>query len=154
MLVMLWSFFSPSLSRYQKFAEYERASFNATRLKIVNATLAEAAGVYLNKSYDRSLQKTVIITVAAFNQATNGYYKVYFKNFLCFIKHYQLDLIVYILHHEIANLEVEMQTLSHMGVRVLTYPDNLFWNLLATKKSHINRGLNICSDIMLYSIIM
>ena len=126
--------------RYHKFAEYERAAKNESREVIVKNTLKNAAGVYMDKRND-SLSKTVMITVAAFSEAGNSFYKVYFKNFICFAKHYNYDMVVYILHHDIPNLEREMDSIRRLGVRVLTYPDELFWNIVATKKSHINKGL-------------
>ena len=126
--------------RYQKYAELEQAAKNDSRSDYVKATLEKAAGVYLKKSDLGSLNKTVMITVAAFNEIGNSYYKVYFKNFICFVKHYNFDMVVYILHHDIPNLEAEIDQISRFGVRVLTYPDELFWHLVATKKTHINKG--------------
>ena len=126
--------------RYQKFVEYERAAKNESREIFVKNTLQNAAGVYLNKR-NNGLNKTVMITVAAFNEVGNSYYKVYFKNFMCFVKHYNYDMVVYILHHDIPHLDTEIDSIKKLGARVLTYPDELFWNIVATKKTHINKGI-------------
>lgn len=133
--------------RYPKFSEYAKASKNASREKEVDSALSQAAGVYRNKT-NAALEKTVIITVAAFGKTSNKYYKFYFKNFMCFMKHFKLDLIVYILHHDITNLEAEVKEISKLGGRALTYPDELFWKLVSTKKSHINKGKMLVSVIV------
>ena len=133
--------------RYHKFVEFERAAKNESREIIVKNTLKNAAGVYMDKRHD-SLSKTVMITVAAFNEIGKSFYKVYFKNFICFAKHYNYDLVVYILHHDIPNLERELDSIRRLGVRVLTYPDELFWNTVATKKSPIIRGILLYCSVL------
>lgn len=140
LLLFYFNYIVANGARYQKFVEYERAAKNESRELIVKNTLIHAAGVYMDKRND-SLSKTVMITVAAFNEVGNSFYKVYFKNFICFAKHYNYDMVVYILHHDIPHLESEFDSIRRLGVRVLTYPDELFWNIVATKKSHINKGL-------------
>ena len=147
MYLLLFYFTFANGMRYHKFAEYERAAKNETREVIVKNTLKNAAGVYMDKRND-SLSKTVMITVAAFNEVGNSFYKVYFKNFICFAKHYNYDMVVYILHHDIPNLEREMDSIRRLGVRVLTYPDELFWNIVATKKSLIIRGILLYCSIL------
>ena len=116
---------------------------NATRDEIVLRTLQAAAGVYRDKERGAkaSLQKTVFMTVVAYNTKENIFhYKVYFRNFLCFVQHYEIDLIIYILHHHLPDVEEEIRSLELLGVKVLTYPDELFWGLLAEKKSKIMDG--------------
>jgi Nucleotide-diphospho-sugar transferase len=118
-------------------------SHNATRDSHVLATLQAASGVYNDKERGREskLEKTVFITVIAYNANESIYhYKVYFRNFLCFARHYGIDLIVYILHHHLADVESEVQSLERLGVKVLTYPDELFWTLVAEKTTQISWG--------------
>ena len=118
-------------------------SHNTTRDSHVLATLQAASGVYNDKKRGREskLEKTVFITVIAYNANESIYhYKVYFRNFLCFAKHYDIDLIVYILHHHLDDVESEVLSLERLGVKVLTYPDELFWTLVSGKTNKIFLG--------------
>ena len=96
------------------------------------------SGVYKDKSKGKSmgLDKTVFVTVIAY---MNGllHYKVYFENFVCFAKHYNFDIIVIITHHQIPDLQTEIDSLINLGVKVLTYSDVTFWSLMLTKKNMI-----------------
>lgn len=114
-----------------------------TRDLVVLQTLQAAAGVYLNKERGKSagLEKTVFITVVAYNSKENiSHYKIYFRNFLCFVQHYDIDLIVYILHHNLPDVQEEIRILEDLGVKVLTYPDEKFWSLIEEKTHRITYG--------------
>ena len=114
-----------------------------TRDQVVSTTLREASGVYVDKERGRKhgLSKTVFITVIAYNAREKiHHYKVYFRNFLCFTKHFGIDLIVYILHHHLPDVAKEIRSLEELGVRVLTYPDERFWNTIYQKKNLIKFG--------------
>lgn len=95
-------------------------------------------GVYKDKDKGKALglEKTVFITVIAY---MNGllHYKVYFENFVCFAKHYNYDIIVVITHHQIPDLQLEIDSLTNLGVRVLTYSDVTFWTLMGSKKNMV-----------------
>jgi Nucleotide-diphospho-sugar transferase len=120
-----------------------RKSHNETREALVKATLASAAGVYRDKERGRALgiEKTVFLTVAAYNSKENIFhYKIYFRNFLCFAQFYDIDLVVYILHHNLPDVEHEVASLKRLGVKVLTYPDELFWTLVSQKTSKVMAG--------------
>lgn len=118
------------------------SSRNDTRMKIVNDTLKAAAGLYNDKEKGRKagLDKTVFTILLAYDTSGIFYYKVFFQNFLCFTKHYDIDLVVYIVHHHLADIEGEIEMLTSLGVKVLTYPDEKFWSLIATKKTTISRN--------------
>lgn len=120
-------------------SEMIKQSTNKTREALVKKTLEAAAGVYVDKEYGKKmgLAKTVFTTVIAFNSDGIFHYKIYFQNLICFTRHYGIDVVVYILHHHLQDVEAEIQSLTTLGVRVLTYPDELFWRLLATKKSNL-----------------
>ena len=117
---------------------------NVTREEHVKRTLAAASGVYNNKARGLAagLAKTVFMTVIAFhsNQKSIGHYKIYFRNFVCFAKHYDIDLIAYILQHNLPDVEAEITSMEQLGLRVLTYPDELFWNIVLQKKSKVMEG--------------
>ena len=117
---------------------------NATRIEHVQRTLAAAAGVYNDKvrGSNAGLAKTVFMTVVAFKHEKKsiGHYQVYFRNFVCFAKHYDIDLVVYILHHQLPDVESEIRSLEQLGIRVLTYPDELFWSVVMTKSSLVMAG--------------
>jgi hypothetical protein len=81
---------------------------NISRDRHVLHTLQSAAGVYINKERGvaAGLQKTVFMTIISYNaKAGLHHYKIYFRNFLCFAQHYGIDLIVYILHHNLPDVE-------------------------------------------------
>ena len=114
-----------------------------SRDRVVLQTLHAAAGVYHDKKSRKSvgLEKTVFITVVAYNSKENIFhYKIYFRNFLCFVQHYDIDLIVYILHHHLPDVQEEIRFLEGLGVKVLTYPDEKFWSLIEEKTHRITYG--------------
>lgn len=94
-----------NLSHIQELIDRTR---NATRDLHVLHTLNSAAGVYTDKQRGiaAGLQKTVFMTIISYNAKAGLYqYKIYFRNFLCFAQHYGIDLIVYILHHTLPDVE-------------------------------------------------
>lgn len=115
---------------------------NSTRSTVVNQTLHQAAGVYKDKQKGRKmrLERTVFTTVISFNLKEIFHYKVFFQNFVCFARHYDFDVVVYVLHHHLEDVDAELNAISQMGVRALSYPDELFWRILATKRSPIIPG--------------
>jgi hypothetical protein len=129
-----------NLSHIQRHIDRTR---NISRDQHVLHTLQSAAGVYIDKErgITAGLQKTVFMTIISYNAKAGLYhYKIYFRNFLCFAQHFGIDLIVYILHHTLPDVEEEVQSLQKLGVRVLTYPDERFWKLVLQKKSKIMAG--------------
>lgn len=90
----------------------------------------KASGVYKNStmSTELNLAQTIFSTVISFNRQGNFHYKVYFLNFLCFIKHHNLKLIVYILHHYSENVEQELKYFSNLSdnLSVITFPGELY----------------------------
>lgn len=127
---------------YPEFSNRSAASHDSSRSGLVLSTIAGAAGVYVNKTLGSQLQldSTVVVTVLAFNSdvRNNKHYKLYFHNFLCFTQHHGIDLIVYVAHHNLA--ESEIDDIKSLGVRVLTYPDELFWSTLSQKTNALARG--------------
>jgi hypothetical protein len=59
---------------------------------------------------------------------------------LCFTQHYGIDLVVYIVHHSIKDWKEEKESYSKAGIRVLPYPDELFWTLLYATSSEERQG--------------
>lgn len=127
---------------YPEFLNRSAASHDPSRSDLVQSTIAGAAGVYMNKSLGAQLQlnSTVFVTVLAFNSdvRSNKHYKLYFHNFLCFTQHHGIDLIVYVVHHNLA--ESDIDDIKSLGVRALTYPDELFWSILSQKTNALARG--------------
>lgn len=127
---------------YPEFLNRSTSSHDPNRSDLVQSTIAGAAGVYLNKSHGAQLKldSTVVVTVLAFNSdvRNNKHYKLYFNNFLCFTQHHGIDLIVYVAHHNLA--ESDIDDIKSLGVRVLTYPDELFWSTLSQKTNALARG--------------
>lgn len=109
---------------------------NLTRNAVVQETLRKAAGVYKDKSKAKSMgiENTVIISVVAYPVGEH-YYKVYFRNFLCFARHHGLDLVVYTVHDGDGDSYAEVLDLEKLGVHALTYPEERFWRLVSGKQS-------------------
>ena len=124
------------------FANMAIRSHNSSRCAHVSEVLAQAAGVYSDKRKGEAmgLSKTIFMSMAAFNQKNIAHYKVYFRNFLCFIHHYDIDMVLYVLHHDKQQLAEETTQIQNMGVRVLSFPEELFWQVLSTKKSVLKVG--------------
>jgi len=114
---------------------------NETREAWVRETLRQAAGVYKDKSKSKALgiEKTVFLVVIAYPVGAH-YYKVYFRNFLCFVHHFGIDLVVYVVHHGDGDPDVEIENLRKLGVRALTYPEELFWKVVSNKMQPIHVG--------------
>ncbi len=125
-----------------RFETLAKLAHNDSRTVEIQRVLNEASGVYVNKDSKRSLNlsKTVFMSVAAFNQKGIAHYKTYFRNFLCFIQHFEIDLVLYILHHDPIELAREVKEFAELGVRVLPFPEELFWQVLSTKKSPVKTG--------------
>jgi hypothetical protein len=127
---------------------YSRAA-NATRNAHVKRTLAAAAGVYNDKARGKSLglSTTVFLSVVAYQDTRSnkdiGHYKHYLLNFACFARHHGLDLVVYIFHHTLVNVEAEVRALERFGVRALTYPDQLFWSVVLLKPNKVLAGKSL-----------
>lgn len=113
---------------------------NASRTGAVEQTLRAGAGVYKNKTRgeEKALSKTVFVSVVAYNE--KSFYKLYFHNLLCFTQHHDIDIVVYLIHHNLAEPEREIQQLRDVGIKVLTYPDELFWTLLYSKSNDVKVG--------------
>jgi hypothetical protein len=108
----------------------------------VKKVLHDASGVYRNKTQGLrlGLSKTILLTTIAYNSGSIAHYKKYFQNFLCFVKHYEYDIVIYFVQHEIEDFDEEVKELTNMGLKVLTYPDYLFWRLIKSKNSSIKQG--------------
>ena len=128
----------PNTALYKRLAKEAK---NATRDVWVQETLKRAAGVYKDKARGKELgiEKTVFISVIAYPVGAH-HYKVYFRNFLCFIHHYRYDLVVYVVHQGDVDPDVEIQSLRKLGVSPLTYPDELFWKVVSNKMQPIHQG--------------
>ena len=122
--------------------ELRRAVRSEKRDKQLRQTLQSAAGVYRNKSRAsqiKGLDRTVLITVLEYDKAGLMHYKVHLMNFLCYTSQYNYDVILFILHHHISDLQKEIEILESYGVFVMTYSDEMFWRVLATKSTRIVR---------------
>ena len=115
-----------------------------TRVDTAKKLLAEAAGVYKdkNKGAELKLQKTVLTTVISHPKASH-WYRIYFRNFLCFADHYGYDLVVYVMRNQ---EQTEAQFAKHVaeigsyGVKVLPYPEELFWRFIYGRTNPLRVG--------------
>lgn len=61
---------------------------------------------------------------------------MYLRNLLCFLHHYGIELVVYVVQHGVPDVEAELRAVEGLGVRALTYPDALFWSVVAQKTTY------------------
>ena len=115
------------------------ASHDEARRGELKNTLASAAGVYSNKSHaeEFGIQSTVFITVLEFSE--KAYYKLYLYNLLCFAKHHGIEVVIYVLNHNMSlrDWKQEKSAYDTLGIRLVSYPDELFWTLLYSKSNEI-----------------
>lgn len=115
------------------------------RLKKVRQTLSAAAGVYKvkSKAKEHLLEKTVLTTVISHPKASH-WYRVYFRNFLCFAEHYGYDVVVYVMRNSDHQTEEEfllhINEVASLGVRALPYPEELFWRLVFGRTHDLRIG--------------
>jgi hypothetical protein len=106
----------------------------AERTDRVRKVLSEGAGVYKDKVKGAvyGLHRTVVTTVISHPKASH-WYRIYFRNFLCFADHYGYDVVVYVMRNkEQSQEEFEAHTseIGSYGVKALPYPEELFWRLV------------------------
>jgi hypothetical protein len=125
---------------YPEYRERADAARSTSRTTFVKNALASAAGAYRDKERSRKLgiEKTVFISVVSYGD--KSYYKMYFYNLLCYARHHDIDIVVYLVHHNLPNWREEVKMYTKMGIRVVPYPDELFWSLLSSKTSEIHKG--------------
>jgi hypothetical protein len=125
---------------YPEYRERADATRSSTRTAFIKKTLASAAGAYRDKERSKKLgiEKTVFISVVSYGD--KSYYKIYFYNLLCYARHHDIDIVVYLVHHNLPNWREEVKIYTSMGIRVIPYPDHLFWSLLSSKTSQIHKG--------------
>lgn len=138
---------APEIQQLRKlFRSRARNTTDPTRWEVVEATLSKAAGIYRHEhpllKERPELQHSIFMVMIHYGtKEENQHYKVYFKNFLCFTRHYNIKLVVYVSYHSHSgDLQKEIEELQAMGLLVLTYPDSLFWEIVSTKTSPILGG--------------
>jgi hypothetical protein len=126
-----------SFPEYKKRAETARS---VHRTALVKHVLADAAGIYKDKTRSKEfgVEKTIFISVVSYSE--KSYYKIYFYNLLCYAQHHGIDIVVYLVHHNLPDWEKEIEYYSSIGVKMLPYPDELFWSLLYSKTTEIHTG--------------
>ena len=127
---------------YPEYKERAEKARNVWRERLVHSTLKDAAGIYHNKTKGREKghEKTVFTTVVSYNEKL--YYKLYFHNLLCYMREHDIDIVVYFLHYNMNNSDSEIKTLTDMGIKILPYPEELFWTLMYSKSNEIRTGPN------------
>ena len=114
------------------------------RLETAKKVLAEGAGVYLDKNRGKELklEKTVLTTVISHPKASH-WYRIYFRNFLCFAEHYGYDLVVYVMRNQEqseSEFAEHVAEIGHLGVKALPYPEELFWRFVYGRVNPLRVG--------------
>jgi len=102
--------------------------------------LKNVSGVYKDKSKAKKmgLEKTVFISIIEYDTAHSIQYKVYFQNFMCYAQTYNYDILIYLLYNnKDVDVSNEVAKLEQRGAHVISYPVELFWQLIDTKPSII-----------------
>lgn len=136
---------SPVQALHDTFKSRAVATRDPKRFDYVDRVLADAAGVYRKQHAApagqgqqlRGLDRTVIVMVFQGKLDDSDESRL-MKNFLCFAEHYGMKPVVYFLHHQSANVLNDWQLLQSRGAYTLSYPESLFWNILATKKTPVS----------------
>eukprot|EP01031_Cornospumella_fuschlensis_P032349 gene32349-39121_t len=129
-------------SRYPFFVEKLMSSRNISRAEHIKRVLALASGVHKRLSTNlasSSVDKAVLLTVLSTEEP--GYDRL-LDNLICAMERLSYKLVVYVIDHDgdnHANALSRYQTKDWQarGVFMLTYPQALFWHLLAMKKNEI-----------------
>jgi hypothetical protein len=136
---------------FPEFQDRAVRAHDQQRPRMVSRALSEAAGVYKDKSRSAQLglQQSVFITVVSYTGQAR--YKALLHNFLCFTEHYGIDLVVYVVQHNIKDWKEEQVSYARAGIRMLSYPDELFWTLMYTKSSmgqgeYTPGSLDVCTQ--------
>lgn len=120
-------------------------SLQTERVTAVRQTLSEAAGVYKEKSKGKGngLERTVLTTVISHPKASH-WYRVYFRNFLCYAEHYGYDVVVYVMRNNDHQTEEEFRShiaeIASLGVKAVPYPEELFWRLVYGRTHDLRVG--------------
>jgi hypothetical protein len=114
------------------------------REELVQSNLRDAAGVYKDKKIGEhlGLEKTVLITVLSYPRKRHHFLH-YFRNFLCYAKTYNFDLVVYVTRDRADDYKTHLdhlKQLSNLGVRALPYPEELHYLMIYGKAEHFQTG--------------
>jgi hypothetical protein len=127
-----------------EWSEYMKQSHDPRRNRYMTDVLKQASGIYKNKDKVKNtrLEKTVMINVIEGSDESTEKYNKFLKNLLCFTKHYEFETIVYIIEKNVTKFESVAQDLTHFdkSIRVVSYPFELFWSLVANKTSTMYQG--------------
>ncbi len=93
--------------------------------------------------YYKTVSNTILMTVISFVSTEDTiHYKLYLKNFLCFIKSYNMKLLVYIVHPNLDDIQSDINELQLMGAIIINYPTELFFTLIKEKTTSLKKGRN------------
>lgn len=139
----------PSGNDYQRSDVYlnyykKAQKAQALRLETAKKVLAEGAGVYRDKrkGEELKLEKTVLTTVISHPKASH-WYRIYFRNFLCFAEHYGYDLVVYVMRNQEQSdneFAEHVAEIGRLGIKVLPFPEELFWRFVYGRVNPLREG--------------
>ena len=106
---------------------------DSARHAMVHRTLQHAAGIYTDPpsaNLRRAVNQTVLVNVVSYTSA-NTTYKSHLQNWFCFLNHFRFKAVVYRVEPGVAADFMRNSPRAH----VLTYPDALFWSVVAGKRA-------------------
>ena len=148
----LYSINKQHLLYAQHAAQKEQESNRSFHLQ---QSLQHLKGVYHDKTTQShmieklNLQRTVMVLVM---QAPKGspQYNIYFRNFICFAKQYQYDVLVYILR---PHKKPYAEFLESLGENML-YSSVLFVSLYSWEDQHNRPNIIVCSPLFFDHILI
>ena len=136
----------------RNWSTYLQQSFDPKRSYVVKEAINRTVGVlraqHAIKSINLSaqLRNTVWIgVVESSKDIQNARYKLLLRNFLCYLQHYGIKVLLFLLDNSNSNFIVEARNLTSLfgdTVTIVPYPYQLFWKFVSEKKSVINREYN------------
>jgi Nucleotide-diphospho-sugar transferase len=122
------------------------ATRDAFRRQQVIKKLKRASGVYAgNKRKMQDLDQTVILNVVSYSGDDHSSYKQHLQNWFCYMRHWKYKPVVYTVsqyNSTSAEIAYEDETLNSWcpSCEIISYPNSLFWGLVAAKKRPMRRG--------------
>lgn len=133
----------------RNWTKYRFDSTDRNRQKSIRKVLQRAAGVLnrkLEKYNSQNLDRTVWLTlIESYDVPSNNRYKLMARNFMCYMKHYNIKLVLVLLDNNSSTFSNESKNLSNIfgdNISIISYPFNLFWQFVSNKNSVINRDYN------------
>ena len=130
---------------HYQWTELAKLTADPSRTLIAKEIIAHVAGIYSDplKVKLHKTEKTVLVSVIAYDKdSSNERYLGLLRNYFCSATHFGLRPITYLVPSEKMNFTEQVKELLSVGIHseFITYPTELFWNIIAKKKTQMKPG--------------